>query len=244
MLDLNFQSNHPTTQKIGVIYGLIDKVIKLSNSKYHQTNIENVIKILLKNGYPLTFIFKHINHRIKHLTQVTKNNTKNNGKPKREGYLVTPHIKSIATNLKHIGKKYNLNIIHSCKNKLSKFITTEKDHINKMKQNNVVYKIKCKDCDANYVGQTKRQLQTRIKEHRTDINKKSGLPSVISTHRLSQKHDFDWDNVKILDKEPSYKKRLTSEMIHIKIQHNNINKQTDTDAFPDTYLHIIKNSHR
>jgi len=41
---LNFQSNHPTTYKKGIIYGLIDKVFKLSNSKYHQTN-ENVIKI-------------------------------------------------------------------------------------------------------------------------------------------------------------------------------------------------------
>jgi len=73
------------------------------------------------------------------------------------------------------------------------------------------------------------------------MNKKSGLPSVISTHRLSHKHDFDWDNVKILDKEPSYKKRLISEMIHIKKQHNSINKQTDTESFPDSYLPIINN---
>jgi len=32
-------------------------------------------------------------------------------------------------------------------------------------KNSVVYKICCKNCDASYVGQTKRQLQTRIKEH-------------------------------------------------------------------------------
>jgi hypothetical protein len=54
-------------------------------------------------------------------------------------------------------------------------------------------------CDASYVGQTKRQLRTRVKEHRSDINKRTGSPSVISIHKLDYNHDFDWDNVEILD---------------------------------------------
>jgi len=36
----------------------------------------------------------------------------------------------------------------------------------------VVYKIECKDCETSYVGQTKRRLTTRIREHRNNINKK------------------------------------------------------------------------
>jgi len=39
--------------------------------------------------------------------------------------------------------------------------------------------------------QTKRLLKTRIKEHTTDINKKNGTLSVISNHRLEQKHEFN-----------------------------------------------------
>jgi len=39
-----------------------------------------------------------------------------------------------------------------------------------MSQSEIVYKIGCLDCDATYVGQTKRQLGTRIKEHVADIN--------------------------------------------------------------------------
>jgi len=44
-------------------------------------------------------------------------------------------------------------------------------------------------------------LKTRIAEYSSDINKKSGSPSVISNHRISLDHNFDWNKVKILDKE-------------------------------------------
>jgi len=109
-----------------------------------------------------------------------------------------------------------------------------------MKNSNVVYKISCNECDATYVGQTKRQLQTRIKEHKSDINKPTSSPSVISQHRLTHNHEFDWNNIKILDKEQTYHKRLISEMIHIKKQTSSINKQNDTEQFPDIYLPYIK----
>jgi len=44
-------------------------------------------------------------------------------------------------------------------------------------------------------------LKTRIAEYSSDINKKSGFPSVISNHRISLDHNFDWNKIKILDKE-------------------------------------------
>ena len=40
----------------------------------------------------------------------------------------------------------------------------------------------------------------------------------------------------ILDVEPSYNKRLISEMIHIKKQRQGINKQNDTESLPEPYL--------
>jgi len=35
---------------------------------------------------------------------------------------------------------------------------------------------------------------------------------VITEHRILCNHDFDWEDVKILDNEPSYNKRQISEM--------------------------------
>jgi len=66
------------------------------------------------------------------------------------------------------------------------------------------------------VGQTRRLLKTRIEEHSSHIRRNTSQSSVIMEHRVKFGHDFDWDNVEILDKEPHYNKRLISEMIYIK----------------------------
>ncbi|KYN44212.1 hypothetical protein ALC56_01334 [Trachymyrmex septentrionalis] len=126
-------------------------------------------------------------------------------------------------------------------NNLNRFIKTGKDKIKKDETSRVVYRINCKDCDYSYVGQTKRKLKTRIKEYINDIKKKTvNSLSVISSHRIETDHEIDWPNTKILDSERSHYKRMISEMIHIKTQKNGLNKQSDTEKFPDLYLPLLE----
>jgi len=115
----------------------------------------------------------------------------------------------------------------TCFNKLSKFIKVHKDFFPSSLRSNVVYQIDCLDCDASYVGQTKRMLQTRVGEHRSHIRRNSTQLSVITDHRLQAEHEFDWGNVKVLDQESNYNKRLISEMIYINKQKHGLNAQTD-----------------
>jgi len=241
---LNFNSQHPISQKRGLIYGIVDKIIKLSDPKFHQKNIKYAIEILLKNSYPLPFIFSNINKRIKSLLNKKHKNTINNENSdnNRKYFIKIPFIENITTEILNTSKKFQFNTIFTINNKLSTIIKTGKDKIEKMNCSDVVYKIKCKDCDASYVGQTKRQLHTRIKEHKSDINKRTGNHSVVSLHQLEKSHTFDWENVLILDKEHSYYNRITSEMMHIKKQTNGINKQQDTEQLPDLYLPFISPS--
>ena len=48
-------------------------------------------------------------------------------------------------------------------NKLDRIIKAQKDVLSHDSKKNIVYKIKCKNCNA-YVGQTDRKLNTRINE--------------------------------------------------------------------------------
>ena len=114
------------------------------------------------------------------------------------------------------------------------------DSLPNTSKTNVVYKINCRDCDASYVDQTGRRLKTRLTEHRNHINRNTTQNSVITDHRLTN-HEFEWDEVEVLDNEPVLGKRLISEMIFIQRQTNSLNKQQDTEGLNLAYRQIINN---
>jgi hypothetical protein len=133
----------------------------------------------------------------------------------------------------------NVQLSYFSLNKLNKYIKVHKDTLLELSHRKVVYKINCNDCEASYVGQTGRQLLTRVKEHNSHIRRNGGGHSVLTDHRLEHNHDFNWKDVKILDQEPSLNKRLISEMIFIKRQKEGLNLQTDTENLPETYISVI-----
>jgi len=159
----------------------------------------------------------------------------------REGvsYFAVPYIPSLTDNMKGFIKDTDTVLSYFSLNKLNTIIKAHKDVIPKGSHTNVVYKIECGNCDATYVGQTCRKLSTRINEHKKNINKNITNRSAITEHRLNFNHDFKWEDVKILDRETFYYKRLISEMIFIKRQRNGLNSLTDTECFPDIYNEII-----
>jgi len=126
-----------------------------------------------------------------------------------------------------------------CINTLRHFVKVHKDQDHILSKNNVIYKISCNDCDASYVGQTKRQLKTRLKEHKHNLKQDFSKHSVISEHIVKYNHSFDWDNTKIMDRDSNYYKRIVSEMIHIKEQKKGLNLNSDTELLNESYFDIL-----
>jgi len=176
--------------------------------------LELCIKLLPNNGYPLDLIFNKINLRLKKLfvqKEKTASNLMNNNSNSERIILayvnpLTDFISSNIDSLRAVGFR--------CRNKLSQFVKVHKDKSQFLCRNNVVYKIFCKNCEVIYVGQTKRQLKTVVKEHKNNIKQDPSKHSVISEHIIKYNHSFDWENTKILDCEPKFYKRIVSEMIH------------------------------
>jgi len=166
-----------------------------------------------------------------------QDSTNNENQEIKSSWFTIPYIPSFTDKFKRFNNK-DLKVFFFSLNKLNKFIKVWKDSRPQSTKNNVVHKIECKDCNLSYVGQTGRQLNTRIKELR-NIRSNTSTRSVITDHRMQSEHDFDWDNVKILEEEPCYGKRLISEMIHIKKQENRLNLQNDREGLHKSYLSII-----
>ncbi|XP_011864472.1 PREDICTED: uncharacterized protein LOC105560198 [Vollenhovia emeryi] len=239
---LSYFSNHPDCHKIGTIYSLVDRAIMLSHPMFHQKNIEFAIRVLLENGYPLNLVFEKINKRIKKLMNVKEedaNTSTNNNPEKSNNFIVIPYINGISEKVESLIDKSKFRIGYHCLNKLEKFVKVHKDKNKKLENSNVIYRINCKDCEASCVGQTKRKLETRIKEHKYNQRLDPSKHSVVSEHIINYKHEFDWDNTLILDVERNWNKRLISEMIHIKQQTNGIHSQTDTELLDDSYFDLI-----
>ena len=93
----------------------------------------------------------------------------------------------------------------------------------------------CKNCPATYIGESKRALRVRINEHK---NKKNS-ESVVCQHQLEFNHEYDWENTKIVDYVSDYRKRLTSEMIHIKFNKFSINKIEDIFTLNRIYFSLL-----
>lgn len=62
--------------------------------------------------------------------------------------------------------------------------------------------------------------------------------SFITAHRFDFSHEFEWENIDIL-KEEFLHKRLTSKMIFIKKQINNLNIKNDMDSLDAIYNYLF-----
>ncbi len=61
---IDYNSHHPISQKIAIVFNLVDRAIKLSNVCFHDANLKKVRKILQINEYPTHLINKYIKKRL------------------------------------------------------------------------------------------------------------------------------------------------------------------------------------
>nr|XP_021206294.2 uncharacterized protein LOC110385892 [Bombyx mori] len=236
---LNWNSNHPRSQKIGMIKGLLDRMTKLSSKDFYEVNFNKIRNILLNNNYEMPLVDSVINKFKENLNNKTRSLVNSNNNNIR--YCRFPYMAELSNKLNRvfIGTHvrlafYNILRVNSIYSKL-------KDPVNKQQQTGIVYKIPC-SCDLCYIGQTRQYLSNRVKQHIYDcknINILKANKTALATHHFDQHHNFEFDKIEILDKEMNWWKRNVSEMIFIKTN-DTVNKRTDTNNLIILYNDILK----
>ncbi|GAA57302.1 hypothetical protein CLF_112507 [Clonorchis sinensis] len=110
--------------------------------------------------------------------------------------------------------------------KLRRTLSKPMGRLDAVKRTNVVYKLKCNDCDKHYVGQTGRKLATRIHEHKPASRRHDPM-SLVSIHEDREGHKFNWDNNQIAAHARTKREREFAEACYS--TQKSINKHIDTD---------------
>lgn len=183
------------------------------------------------------FIEKFVKIRLKYIqhSRTSRINLPPNNIYTRLPKISLPYFKNVFKKMSACLKKFNILPVPRLNYSLSNIIRLGKDRTDKWAKTGVVYKFSCKDCPASYVGETKRSLGTRIKEH----VKKKNPNSVVSLH-MDKNHIFDFENTKILDQEPSWHMRTFLEMAHITCTKNTINVKEDVLNLNRAYRPLLE----
>lgn len=235
---LNFHSSQHISHKTGVMISLIDRAIYFTSPEFRKNTLDKIKDILTQNCYPSTVINKTIKKRLHRYYNKSKfkntHNSKNN-ENKNIKYISIPYIHILSQQLNKIVKPYNIQFAYKSTNSLNSLHTNLKDKIQYMKQTHTVYKVPCQNCDAVYIGQSIQHLNERLNGHKFAKNK-----TALKKHVQITKHNFNFNDTKILNKEINNKSRNFLEMIQIKRHTHAVNDKTDIGNLSKIYHSLIK----
>ena len=122
---------------------------------------KNVSNVLKANGYTKTFF-----HNCQ--KPVTTSNALDEREP-ATSFAVIPYIQGVTETIKRILNSHNVKVAQKPFQTLGHIFAKPKDPVTKEQRTDANYSIPCNDCDNEYVGQTKRQFGTCLKEHQQAV---------------------------------------------------------------------------
>ena len=228
---LQFDSHHPLHHKLAVartLYHRIDSHIQ--NPSERKSHFDLTKKTLTLNGFPARFTHpfsKSKTDKPAASTQLTFS-----------GFTTLPYIKGVSDKIKRILLETGVQVAFKPFLTIGRFLPSLKDEINHNEKSNLVYEVPCQNCPFVYIGQTKRDLKSRIKEHQRAIKFQRPEKSALCQHSMENDHLIDWSKVKILKVEHDYSKRLFTESWYINEKPQVLNRN-DGLSFPAVYRKLL-----
>ena len=118
---------------------------------------------------------------------------------------------------------------------LRHLLTNVKDKDEPNNRQGAIYKIECSDCQASYIGETGRNLNTRLTEHKR-ATRNGDVNNHISEHHRQTNHRIDWDSAKCLTYSTNYFQRLTLESWFTNLEQTPLNR---CQQLPAPYKRLI-----
>ena len=152
--------------------------------------------------------------------------------------VTIPYVRGTSETIARILQPYNIRVAHKPITTLRQQLTKVKDKDEPNCRQGAVYKIKCCDCQATYFGETGRNLNVRLTEHKR-ATRNGDINNHIAEHHLETNHRIDWDSAKCITYSTNYYQRLTLESWFTNLEQTPLNRCLQ---LPAPYKRVIDNN--
>ena len=129
-------------------------------------------------------------------TQPTETDATNRN-PTPVTVVTVPYIKGTSETISRILHPYNFCVAHKPTTKLWHLLTNIKDRDEPSNRQGAVYKVKCSDYQASYIGENGRDLNARLTEHKLATRNGDANNHIVVHHQLTN-HNIDHDSAQCL----------------------------------------------
>jgi hypothetical protein len=175
-------------------YGVCNLPLSLANYITEVNTIKHLANI---NGYKEYIIDRMINKHNRRLNLRSLTTLQYTKESDDLEYRKFSFSGDLSYKLSSIFKKHHIKTVFTNDQKLKNLLGNTKDKIENIEKAGI-YKIECKECNDTYIGQTKRSIQIRFKEHLKTFQRNDSTTSSVAKHMISKKHTFDETNLKLV----------------------------------------------
>ena len=200
----------PRFLRSAVVSDTIRAVRYCKETKERDKEFDHIARKFTRYGYPPTFVHAAVQSAIKSLRLKARAlpapPSLSDRPPRRVSF---PFFGSGFHVLRRKASKIGISVVGKTSNTIGSILCSRhKHHLPKGQEAGVVYGIRCR-CDGYYVGETHRELETRVSDHRRCCTSGTGS-SAFATHKGCDP-DFSMDSVDILGQEDNDRLRLLTE---------------------------------
>ena len=130
--------------------------------------------------------------------------------------VVLPYTAGVSKDIRRVCRKYGMKAIFKAERSLHSVLTKVKDPLPMEKEAKVVYQIPC-SCGKSYIGETRRRLETMLREHQEACRKETLEKSAVAEHAWKDHHAIKWEEITVVDMARHPSKLLLKEAIHIQM---------------------------
>lgn len=233
-------SHGPRTTKMAALNSMVYRMCRLPlQIPAYMKELKHLKEIACINGFreqDIDFLTKKHSKRLKR-NSLTSFYLQKKSQPKRVLFNFVPQLTNF---LEPIFKKHNIQIVYNNNNKLKNQLGSAKDKINNNDASGI-YKVSCGDCEKVYIGQTKRSIGKRFKEHISHIKYNRPNRSAIALH-CDETHHFNiiTENLNLVKRINKPNQLDAYECIYMQ-KYKNILMNTDSGPIQSSLFNFIKN---